>query len=48
MQKDDLAYAYRHSILHTNPGIVTEAVFKLSYGDRKEVAAAWQPIKTGG
>ncbi|ALS21370.1 MULTISPECIES: UDP-N-acetylmuramate dehydrogenase [Paenibacillus] len=45
MQKDDLAYAYRHSILHTNPGIVTEAVFKLSYGDRKEVAAAMAAYK---
>jgi UDP-N-acetylmuramate dehydrogenase len=29
LQKDDLAYAYRHSILDSKPGIVTEAVFQL-------------------
>jgi UDP-N-acetylmuramate dehydrogenase len=40
MQKEDLQYAYRHSLLHLLPGIVTEAVFELSYGDRKEIAGA--------
>ncbi|OCT17095.1 UDP-N-acetylenolpyruvoylglucosamine reductase [Paenibacillus pectinilyticus] len=40
MQADDLKYAYRHSILHTLPGIVTEAVFELQAGDRNEIAGA--------
>ncbi|MEW9698094.1 UDP-N-acetylmuramate dehydrogenase [Paenibacillus sp. SI8] len=40
MQAEDLHYAYRHSILHTLPGIVTEAVFELQFGDRKEIAGA--------
>lgn len=40
MQAEDLRYAYRHSILHTLPGIVTEAVFELQAGDRKEIAGA--------
>jgi UDP-N-acetylmuramate dehydrogenase len=40
MQKEDLQYAYRHSFLHQIPGIVTEAVFELSVGDRKEIAGA--------
>jgi UDP-N-acetylmuramate dehydrogenase len=38
--KEDLQFAYRHSVLHTRPGIVTEAVLELQYGDRKEIAAA--------
>ncbi|WNR46443.1 UDP-N-acetylmuramate dehydrogenase [Paenibacillus roseipurpureus] len=40
MQAEDLKYAYRHSILHTLPGIVTEAVFELQAGDRHEIAGA--------
>ncbi|NEW05276.1 UDP-N-acetylmuramate dehydrogenase [Paenibacillus sp. SYP-B3998] len=40
MQTEDLQYAYRHSILHTLPGIVTEAVFDLQVGERKEIAGA--------
>ncbi|MGG1514868.1 UDP-N-acetylmuramate dehydrogenase [Paenibacillus oryzisoli] len=40
MQAEDLKYAYRHSILHTLPGIVTEAVFELQVGDRNEIAGA--------
>ncbi|UJF35138.1 UDP-N-acetylmuramate dehydrogenase [Paenibacillus hexagrammi] len=40
MQLEDLQYAYRHSVLHTLPGIVTEAVFELQEGDRKEIAGA--------
>ncbi|SDM90650.1 UDP-N-acetylmuramate dehydrogenase [Paenibacillus sp. yr247] len=40
MQAEDLQYAYRHSILHLLPGIVTEAVFELQVGDRKEIAGA--------
>ncbi|WP_047151554.1 UDP-N-acetylmuramate dehydrogenase [Aneurinibacillus tyrosinisolvens] len=35
---DDLAFRYRHSILQEIKGIVTGAVFQLSYGDRKEIA----------
>ncbi|MUG72601.1 UDP-N-acetylmuramate dehydrogenase [Paenibacillus validus] len=45
LQNEDLAYAYRHSILQTNPGIVTEAEFRLRYGDRKEIAAAMAAYK---
>ncbi|WP_019533075.1 UDP-N-acetylmuramate dehydrogenase [Paenibacillus ginsengihumi] len=45
LQKDDMAYAYRHSILQTRPGIVTEAVFKLEHGDRNEIAAALAAYK---
>ncbi|KRF32161.1 UDP-N-acetylmuramate dehydrogenase [Paenibacillus sp. Soil787] len=40
MQAEDLEYAYRHSILQTLPGIVTEAVFELQVGERKEIAGA--------
>ncbi|MDQ1912993.1 UDP-N-acetylmuramate dehydrogenase [Paenibacillus sp. GD4] len=40
MKQADLAYAYRHSLLQSQPGIVTEAVFQLAQGDRKEIAAA--------
>jgi UDP-N-acetylmuramate dehydrogenase len=40
MQREDLQYAYRHSCLHHFPGIVTEAVFELKEGDRKEIAGA--------
>jgi UDP-N-acetylmuramate dehydrogenase len=40
MQREDLHYAYRHSLLQSSPGIVTEAVFELSRGDRKEIAGA--------
>jgi len=40
-----LEYAYRHSKLHHTPGIVTEAVFELQYGDRKEIAAAMAAYK---
>ncbi|TVY09594.1 UDP-N-acetylmuramate dehydrogenase [Paenibacillus cremeus] len=45
LQKDDLAYAYRHSLLHLQPGIVTEAVFQLKYGDRKEIGASLAAFK---
>lgn len=45
LQNEDLAYAYRHSILQTSPGIVTEAEFRLRYGDRKEIAAAMAAYK---
>lgn len=41
----DLQYAYRHSLLHKKQGIVTEAVFELQFGDRKEIAAAMAAYK---
>lgn len=44
-QKEDFEFAYRHSLLHKNPGIVVEAVFKLEHGDRKEIAAAMASFK---
>lgn len=40
MELADMQFAYRHSLLHESRGIVTEAVFKLQSGDRKEIAAA--------
>lgn len=45
MNNADLAYAYRHSVLHRQRGIVTEAVFELAYGDRTEIAAAMAAYK---
>lgn len=45
MSKDDLQYAYRYSLLHRLPGIVTEAVFELAFGDRKEIAGAMASYK---
>lgn len=45
MQKEDLQYDYRHSVLHGTPGIVTEAVFELQDGDRQEIAAAMAAFK---
>jgi UDP-N-acetylmuramate dehydrogenase len=45
MSLEDLQYAYRHSILHKLPGIVTEAVFELQVGDRKEIAGALASYK---
>jgi UDP-N-acetylmuramate dehydrogenase len=39
LEQADFAYTYRHSLLQTKPGIVTEAVFQLAKGDRKEIAA---------
>lgn len=37
LQNHDLQFAYRHSILQERPGIVTEAVFQLQYGDREQI-----------
>ena len=41
----DMAFDYRHSILHERKGIVTEAVFELQYGDRKEISARMASYK---
>ncbi|WCK53083.1 UDP-N-acetylmuramate dehydrogenase [Aneurinibacillus sp. Ricciae_BoGa-3] len=38
MTPEDFAFAYRTSILQSSGGIVTEAVFQLAHGDRKEIA----------
>jgi len=38
--KDEMQYSYRHSILQQMPGIVTEAVFELKFGERNEIAGA--------
>jgi len=40
MQNADFRYAYRHSLLQQEPGIVLEAVFELGYGDPGEIAAS--------
>lgn len=45
MQAKDLKYSYRHSILQEEQGLVTEAVFELAFGDRKEIAAAMATYK---
>lgn len=45
MEKGDLQYGYRHSVLQETRGIVTEAVFELAYGDRKEIAGAMAAYK---
>ncbi|MFE5319866.1 UDP-N-acetylmuramate dehydrogenase [Paenibacillus sp. NPDC056579] len=45
MQQADFEYSYRHSLLQKQPGIVTEAVFQLKSGDRKEIAGAMAAYK---
>jgi UDP-N-acetylmuramate dehydrogenase len=45
MQTDDFEYGYRHSRLQQQPGIITEAVFRLKSGDRKEIAKAMASYK---
>lgn len=45
MQQADFEYAYRHSLLQKQPGIVTEAVFRLKVGDRNEIAGAMAAYK---
>lgn len=45
MSARDMQFAYRHSMLHQLPGIVTEAVFELQSGDRKEIAGAMAAYK---
>jgi UDP-N-acetylmuramate dehydrogenase len=47
LSNKDMQYVYRHSILHDNlgRGIVTEVVFELAPGDRKEIAAAMASYK---
>ncbi|WEK52982.1 MAG: UDP-N-acetylmuramate dehydrogenase [Candidatus Cohnella colombiensis] len=45
LEKDEMQFSYRHSILHDRRGIVTRAVFQLASGDRKEIAAAMASYK---
>jgi UDP-N-acetylmuramate dehydrogenase len=45
LQVDQFEFSYRHSLLHDMEAIVTEAVFELSHGDRKEIAAAMATFK---
>lgn len=45
LARDDLQFAYRHSLLHGQRGIVTEVVLELAGGDRKEIAAAMATYK---
>lgn len=42
---EDMRFGYRHSRLQEQRGIVTEAIFLLKYGDRKEIAAAMATYK---
>jgi len=41
----EMKFSYRHSILQERRGIVTQAVFRLANGDRKEIAAAMATFK---
>lgn len=45
LRRDELQFAYRHSLLQQLPAIVTEAVFELEHGDRMEIAAAMASYK---
>ncbi|MEF2245587.1 MULTISPECIES: UDP-N-acetylmuramate dehydrogenase [unclassified Paenibacillus] len=38
--KEDMRFSYRHSILHEQKGMVVEASFELSEGNREEIAKA--------
>lgn len=42
---EDMKFAYRHSVLHEQRGIVAKARFSLAVGDRLEVAAAMAAYK---
>lgn len=45
LRVDELGFTYRHSKLHGLQAIVTEAIFELAHGDRKEIAAAMATFK---
>lgn len=42
---EDMKFAYRHSVLHEQRGIVAQARFSLAVGDRLEIAAAMAAYK---
>ncbi|MFX3633149.1 MAG: UDP-N-acetylmuramate dehydrogenase [Candidatus Pristimantibacillus sp.] len=39
-EREDMQFSYRHSILHEKKGMVLEATFELSPGDRQEITTA--------
>jgi len=43
--REEMAFGYRHSVLHERQGIVVEAVFELERGEREEIAAAMASYK---
>jgi UDP-N-acetylmuramate dehydrogenase len=43
--REEMAFDYRHSMLHDNKGIVVEAVFELERGVREEIAATLASYK---
>ncbi|GFR37472.1 UDP-N-acetylenolpyruvoylglucosamine reductase [Insulibacter thermoxylanivorax] len=45
LSREDMDFAYRHSLLQRRKGIVVSAAFQLAYGDRKEIAAAMASYK---
>ncbi|QYR20083.1 UDP-N-acetylmuramate dehydrogenase [Paenibacillus sp. sptzw28] len=42
---DQMAFSYRHSVLHEQPGIIASATFQLAAGDRKEIASTLASYK---
>lgn len=42
---EEMAFAYRHSVLHHRKGVVIEATFGLHYEERREIAAALATFK---
>jgi UDP-N-acetylmuramate dehydrogenase len=42
---EDMAFSYRHSILHEQKGIVVEATFQLAEGKREEIEAVYAANK---
>lgn len=45
LEKEDMKFSYRHSVLQEKRGIVTRAVFRLQKGNRTEIAAAMASYK---
>lgn len=45
LRNEEMEYAYRHSLLHSRPGIVTEAVLEMRPGDRKSIEAVYAANK---
>ncbi|MUT66190.1 UDP-N-acetylmuramate dehydrogenase [Paenibacillus sp. NEAU-GSW1] len=44
-EREDMQFSYRHSILHEKKGLVLEATFELTEGDRKEITTAMNAHK---
>jgi len=45
LNREQMQFSYRHSVLHERRGIVTQSVFRLEPGDRKEIAASMASFK---